>query len=388
MLYDLFIYTVPLLAVLTAIVFFHEMGHFLMGRVFGVKIDAFSIGFGPELLHYVDRKGTRWRLALLPLGGYVKFHGDANGASMPDAEAVAAMPEHEREKTLFGQPVWKRAAVVAAGPFVNFVLAIAIFASLYTIVGRDFTKPIVNGVMEHSAAAEDGFKPNDVVTAMNGRPVDSFEEMQRIILNNDGSPIVFTVDRDGKPMTLTATPRRRTIPTPFGNLSTNVLGVQVLKTKDTVRLVKSNPIEAIGQGAAETWYVVANTGHYLKGLLAGRESADQLSGPIRIAKVSATVARNGLEPVLQLAAYMSISIGLLNLLPVPLLDGGFLMFFAIEAIRGRALNEKTMEVGFRIGLTLVAALTIFVAYNDTTQLLSSKSTATPPAATASGPIKK
>ena len=371
-LFSVFIYTVPFLAVLTAIVFFHEMGHFLVGRLFGVKIDAFSLGFGPELAHFTDRKGTRWRLALLPLGGYVKFHGDSDGASMTHNKAADDMPEDERAKTLFGQSVWKRAAVVIAGPVANFIIAIAIFTGLFLFTGRAVISPQIGAVQPGSAAAVAGFMPKDLITSVNGESLNSFEDMQRIVQSGDGSPMTFGIARDGHSLTLTAQPRRQTISTVFGPLKTNVLGVVADASPANVRMVRSGPFESLRLGTSETWFVVESTGRYIKGIIAGRESADQLSGPIRIAQVSGQVAQLGLAPLLNLAAILSISIGLLNLVPIPLLDGGFLLFFTLEAIRGRAVKEKTMEVGFRIGLTVVAALTIFVAFNDLSHILMPK----------------
>ncbi len=379
-LFSVFIYTVPFLAVLTLIVFFHEMGHFLVGRLFGVKIDAFSLGFGPELAHYVDRRGTRWRLALLPLGGYVKFHGDADGASMTHTAATETMSPVDLSKTLLAQKVWKRAAVVAAGPAANFIIAIAMFAGLFFFSGRAVISPQIGAVQPNSAAAVAGFQPKDLITSVNGEALESFEDMQRIVQTSDGGALVFGITRDNKALSLTAQPRRQTISTMFGPLKTNVLGVVADASPANVHMVRSGLFRSIGLGASETWFVVESTGRYVKGLVSGRESTEQLSGPIRIAQVSGQVAQLGFAPLLNLAAILSISIGLLNLVPIPMLDGGFLMFFAFEAIRGRALKERTMEVGFRIGLTFVAALSIFVAINDLSHLFTSKNTMPSPSA--------
>ena len=368
---SIFIYTVPFLAVLTVVVFFHELGHFLVGRWCGVKVDAFSLGFGPELCHYTDRKGTRWRLAALPLGGYVKFHGDANGASVPDESAVEGMPEAERKVTLFGQNVWKRMAIVAAGPIANFIVAIFIFAGLFYFVGEQQIAPQISSVQKDSPAAAAGFQAKDTIVSIDGRKVESFEDVQRIVMGSEGGPLAFVVSRDGKDVALSATPGAKVTPTAIGPLRRNILGGAAEPTPESIKLKHYGVAEAFDRGATETWAVVAGTGHYLKGLLAGRESADQLSGPIRIAQVSGDLARRGIAPLINLAAVLSISIGLLNLLPIPLLDGGFLMFFAYEAIRGKALGERTQQFGFRVGLTFVAALTIFAAYNDISRLAKS-----------------
>lgn len=369
---SIFINTVPFLGVLTVVVFFHEMGHFLVGRLCGVKVDAFSLGFGPELLHYTDRKGTRWRLALLPLGGYVKFHGDANGASIPDAAASANMAPTEPSVTLFGQNVWKRSAIVAAGPIANFIVAIFIFAALFHFNGRALVNPVIGAVQAGSAAEVSGFKAKDVVVSVNGEAIDSFEDMQRIVQTSDGGILAFVIKRDGNTVAINAAPRRQVLSTRFGPMKTSVLGVQADATPQNIRMQRYDVVQSFRLGARETWFVVESTGHYLKGLVAGRESTDQLSGPIRIAEVSGQMARLGIAPLVNLAAILSISIGLLNLLPIPLLDGGFLLFFAYEAVRGRALGERIQQFGFRIGLTFVAALTIFAAYNDLSRLFTSK----------------
>lgn len=378
---SIFMNTVPFIGVLTVVVFFHEMGHFLVGRLCGVKVDAFSLGFGPELLHYTDRKGTRWRLALFPLGGYVKFHGDANAASVADEEAVASMPAAERSVTLFGQNVWKRSAIVAAGPVANFIVAIVVFAGLFYFVGRVAVTPEIGTVQDSSAAAAAGFKPKDVIASIDGRPVDSFEDVQRIVMTSEGGPLVFVVKRDGQDTTLTATPVMKVTQTPLGPMRKNLLGVAADTAPRNVVVRRYGPLASLRLGVAETWFVVSSTGNYLKGLIAGRESADQLSGPIRIAQVSGEVAKMGIAPLINLAAILSISIGLLNLLPIPLLDGGFLLFFAYEAIRGKALGDRTQQVGFRIGLSFVAALTIFAAYNDLSRLFMPKSVSTSVATT-------
>ena len=358
-LYDAFIWTVPFLTMLTVIVFVHEMGHFLMGRLFGVPIDAFSIGFGPELLHWTDRHGTRWRLAALPLGGYVKFHGDGDPASMTRADADAPV----RGKTMQAREVWKRALIVAAGPAVNFLLAIVIFAGLFVSVGHTVTAPVISDVSAGSPAQAAGFLPGDTVTSVDGAPLTSFEDLKRLVVSGEGGPMDIVVDRAGQSVKLRATPRVEMLDTPFGPAPMKVLGLRP-SDKD-VRVVRLGPIDALQQGAADTWQIVESIGTFFGGLLTGHESAAQLSGPVGIAKVTAQAASHGLHNVVWLTALISISIGLLNLLPIPILDGGFLMFFAFEAVRGRALSERTMEISFRIGLSLIATLSIFALYNDT-----------------------
>ena len=361
-------YVVPFVFVLSIVVFFHELGHFLIGRWCGVRVDAFSLGFGPELVAWTDRHETRWRLALLPLGGYVKFHGDANGASMTEADAAETMPAAERAVTFFAQPVWKRAAIVAAGPIANFILAIVIFSGIFYVHGRNVLAPVVDGVSAGSAAEAAGLRKGDVVTAIDGQAIVSFEDMQRVIQTSSDTALAVTVDRDGQSVALVATPRRRDVVTPFGTTRVGVLGVESSGNPANWRIQTYTFPESVAAAGSETWFIVSRTGAYLGGLVAGRESADQLSGPIRIAEVSGEMAKLGLAALLNLAAVLSISIGLLNLVPIPLLDGGHLFYYAIEAIRGRALNDNTQQFGFKVGLTLVGALMIFATYNDILRL--------------------
>jgi regulator of sigma E protease len=362
------VYIVPFLFVLSIVVFFHELGHFLIGRWCGVQVDVFSLGFGPEIAARVDRHGTRWRLAALPLGGYVKFHGDANGASVVDDAAVRAMSPAERDVTFFGQAVWKRAAIVAAGPIANFILAIAIFTAIFFVHGRAILLPQVDGVAAGSAAEAAGFQPGDLILAIDGAKIDSFEDMQRIVQGADGTPLSFHVERAGKEVDLVATPHRREVKTPFGTSRVAVLGVESSGRAANWRTQEYGLAESAGMAAKETWFVIDRTAAYVGGLAMGRESTDQLSGPIRIAEVSGEMAKVGFAALLNLAAILSISIGILNLLPIPLLDGGHLFYYACEAVRGRALNDRTQQFGYRIGLTIVAALMIFATYNDILRL--------------------
>lgn len=357
------------LFVLSIVIFFHEFGHFIIGRLCGVKVDAFSLGFGPELFHITDRSGTRWRLGLLPLGGYVKFHGDANGASMSDVESIAAMPDSERAVTFYTQKVWKRAAIVAAGPIANFILAIAIFTGIYLVQGRGILIPQIEKVVAGSAAQAAGFEAGDIVLSIDGAKIDSFEDMQRIVQISSNKALSFAVDRKGHEVTLIATPQRRELKTAFGATWTGVLGVEVNPSKANWHIQHYGLVDSARLATGETWFIIQQTGNYVAGLFAGRESTDQLSGPIRIAEVSGQVAKYGLAALLNLAAVLSISIGILNLLPIPLLDGGHLFYYAIEAVRGRALNARIQQVGFRIGFTLVLGLMIFATYNDILRLI-------------------
>ncbi|WP_156970903.1 RIP metalloprotease RseP [Beijerinckia mobilis] len=367
-LWSLGLYIVPFVGVLSLIVFFHEFGHFLVGRLCGVRVDAFSLGFGPELFAFVDRYGTRWRVAALPLGGYVKFHGDANGASMADPEAIAAMPPEERAVSFFGQNVWKRAAIVVAGPVANFILAILLFTGIFYVNGRNILLPYVDGVAAGSAAEAAGFKAGDLILSIDGAPIDSFEAMQRIVQTTRDHSLTFTVARDGKQIELSATPRVRDIVTPLGTTRVGVLGVEAKGRPENWRVENYGLLQSARLAVSETWYVVARTGDYVAGLFSGTESTSQMSGVVGIAQASGEMAKIGLSAVLHLAAILSISVGILNLLPIPLLDGGHLFFYTIEAVRGRALDERVQQFGFRIGMTLVAGLMILATYNDVLRL--------------------
>jgi regulator of sigma E protease len=361
---------IPFLFGLSVVVFFHELGHFLVARWCGVRVLTFSVGFGPELFGFNDRHGTRWKLSAIPLGGYVKFFGDDNAASVPDEAAVARMTEAERRYSFFHQPVGRRAAVVAAGPIANFILAIVIFATIFAIYGRQTTTARVDAVQADSAAAAAGLKPGDVVLAIDGRPVESFSDMQRIVSANAGRTLQFKIDRGGAPITLTATPALKEGKDGFGNNTCQaVLGVSRSMAPGDIKTEQVDPVRAVWLGAKETWFIIDRTFSYIGGLFAGRECADQLGGPIRIAQISGQVATLGFMPVLHLAAMLSVSIGLLNLFPVPLLDGGHLLFYMIEAIRGRPLSARSQEIGFRIGFAIVVMLMIFTVFNDTVQLL-------------------
>jgi len=358
-------YAIPFLFVLTVVVFFHELGHFWVARRCGVKVDAFSIGFGPELFGFNDRHGTRWRLAAVPLGGYVRFHGDDSAASTPDLAALARMNEDERRVSFFHKPVAARAAVVVAGPLANFVLAIAIFTVIFALFGRQVTTPRADVIQPQSAAEVAGFKPGDLVLSIDGRPVETFADMQRVVSTSPGRALTIVVDRGGAQVTLTATPELREIKDNFGNVHRiGVLGISRSATATEVVTQRYGPLEALQLGVSETWFVIERTMSYVGGIIVGRESADQLGGPLRIAQVSGQVASVGFLALMHLTAVLSISIGLLNLFPVPMLDGGHLLFYAIEALRGRPLSERAQEFGFRIGLAIVVMLMIVATWND------------------------
>lgn len=362
-------YIVPFLFVLTVVVFFHELGHFMVARWCGVKVEAFSVGFGRELFGRTDKKGTRWKLSLIPLGGYVKFAGDENAASMPDHERVEAMSEEERAVAFPAKAVWQRAAIVAAGPIANFLLSIAIFATIFILFGRIVTAPVVDTVQPDSAAEAGGLKSGDVVLAVDGSEISTFSDLQRIVSGSADIPLILDVDRGGKVVTLTVTPQYRELKDQFGNVQRiGLLGVSRSLQQDDLIKQEFGPLEAISQGTKETYFIAARTLDYLWGVVSGREAADQLGGPIRVAQVSGQVATQGFVPLLTLAAILSVSIGLLNLMPIPMLDGGHLVYYAAEAVRGKPLSERTQDIGFRIGIALVLLLMVFATWNDVLHL--------------------
>jgi regulator of sigma E protease len=365
-------YVVPFLFVLTIVVFFHELGHFLVARWAGVKILTFSIGFGPELAGFNDRHGTRWKVSAIPLGGYVKFLGDESEASTPSSAALASMTAEERAGSFHHKNVGRRAAIVAAGPIANFILAIFIFAGLFTFLGKPSTTARVDGVLAGSAAEAAGFKLGDIVTAINGSRIDSFSDMQRIVGTSAGETLTFTVKRGDAVVDLRGTPELKEIKDRFGNEQRiGVLGISRATAPGDVTTERVNPAAALWLGVKETWFVVDRTLAYIGGIFTGREAADQVGGPLRIAQISGQVATIGLGPLIHLAAILSVSIGLLNLFPVPLLDGGHLLFYAVEAARGRPISERAQEMGFRIGLGLVLMLMVFATYNDILHLAGS-----------------
>lgn len=363
------VYILPFLAIMTALVFFHELGHFLVGRWLGVKVDAFSIGFGPELAHFVDKRGTRWRLAALPLGGYVRFHGDANAAGAGVDEAVAGMPAAERAVTFAAQPVWKRAAIVVAGPVANFLLAIVIFGGLLYVSGREVLTPRLEKVVAGAVAEQAGFKAGDLVLEIDGVGVASFAEFQRIVSDSANIPRRFLVRRGEGTVTLTATPAMREIETRLGVLRVGFLGVQASSNPEDWRHESFTVPAALRAGAADTWYMTTSTLAYIRDLFVGRQKADQISGPAGLAQASGEMAKIGWRALVMLAGVLSVSIGLMNLMPIPLLDGGHLVFYLIEAIRGRALSEKVQEYSFRVGLAFIGGLMLFATSNDLSRIL-------------------
>ena len=364
-----FIEWVPLglpafLFVITVVVFFHELGHFSVARYFGVKVETFSIGFGPEIVGWTDKKGTRWKISWLPLGGYVKFFGDADAASRPDREGEKAMSATERSESLLGKPVFQRIAVSAAGPFANFILAIVIFTALFWAFGRVSIPPVVGVVLPGGAAQEAGIKPGDLIRAINGKPIDDFQQLPEIVSVSAGDDLAVTVMRGGQSLIVHVTPRLMRLKDVFGDLNkTPALGIQLSNKVKPVH-VSLNPVQAFGAACGQTWDIVTGSLRGLRQMILGRTDSSQMTGTLGVARASQKIAQQGLLALVSLAAVISVSLGLVNLFPIPVLDGGHLLYYGCEAVLGRPLGERVQEAGFRLGLVLIVGLVIFSVWND------------------------
>ncbi|MBR2688187.1 MAG: RIP metalloprotease RseP [Aquamicrobium sp.] len=357
---------VPFLFVLTVVVFVHEMGHYLVGRWCGIGVRAFSIGFGPELIGFNDRRGTRWKLCAIPLGGYVKFVGDMNAtSSQPGEEELDKLSDSERSIAFHTQPVWKRAATVFAGPLFNFLLTIAVFAVLFMTFGRSVLEPAVAEVRPGSPAAEAGILPGDRFVSVDGTKVESFADVQRLVSGRAGDAITFIMLRDGKDVSVVATPQLSEQEDALGNkVKIAVIGVTTNKEVGQPRHITYSPGGAVVAAVEATGQIIERTGLFMKRFVVGREDKCQLGGPVKIAGMAGQAAKLGFEWLVQLAALLSVGIGILNLLPIPPLDGGHLLFYGIEAVIRRPVSERMMEAVYRTGMILVLGFMGFVFWND------------------------
>jgi regulator of sigma E protease len=349
------------LVVLTVLVFVHELGHYLVARRNRVKVEVFSIGFGPELFGWWDRAGTRWKFSAIPLGGYVKMFGDADASSgLPAARQMTAA---EREVSFHHKRLGQRAAIVAAGPAANFLFAIVVLAILFMTYGQPFTPASVGQVVPGSAAEAAGIRPGDEIVSIDGRAVERFEDVQQVVRLNPGVPMAMVVRRDGQLVELRVTPSRVEENDRLGRREVGQLGVQ----GGAPRYVSHNPASAVVRAVGETWNLTAMTLQAVWQMIVGTRGSEELGGPLRIAQLSGEVAQGGVVPLLWFMAVLSINLGLINLFPVPVLDGGHLLFYAAEAIRGKPLGPRAQEYGFRIGLALVLTLMVFATWNDLVQ---------------------
>lgn len=359
-------YVVPFLVVLTAIVFIHEMGHYLVARWNGIAIQTFSLGFGPEIVGFNDRKGTRWRLSAIPLGGYVRFVGDMNAASMPDPDAIAAIDPALQPQLFVNKTVWRRIAVVIAGPAANIILTFVILYALLLGYGRYTIPPVINGVTAGSVAEQAGLQAGDRIVAVDGFAVRGFEDFQRLVATSPARPVSIVLDRNGQSEQLTVVPEAVDTRDRFGNNQRiGRIGVSRDVANTDVTLYRPNAAEAVGMTVEEIHFIVARTVSFLGDFFVGRGDVEQLGGPVKVAKVSGEVASLGIVALVNLMALLSLNIGIFNLLPVPMLDGGHLVYYLVEAVRGRPLSQRVQEIGFRLGFALVLALMVFTLFNDT-----------------------
>lgn len=358
---DIFHYLWSFFVVLTVIVFVHEFGHYIIAKWCGVRIEAFSIGFGKELAGFTDKSGTRWKLCLLPLGGYVKMFGDADAASSPDHEKSRAMSEDERNHAFIHKPLWKKAAIVAAGPVFNFLLTIAILTGILMTSGMPTSTPVVGQVLENSAAQEAGILAGDYIEAVDGVKVKTFGDIPRLITINTGQPVQLSVKRGDEHFTLALTPRMTESKDAFGNK----VMIPLIGLRSEVQNIKElNFFHAVGEATKRTYDICALSLKGVGQIITGQRDASELKGPIGIAKLSGQATETDYITLLWFIAMLSANLGFVNLLPIPVLDGGHLMFYAVEAVTRRQLAEKVMNVAFRAGFAILIALMAFTIFND------------------------
>jgi regulator of sigma E protease len=362
-----FIDTAPLFVIaLSILVFVHEFGHFWVARRCGVKIEAFSIGFGGELFGWTDRMGTRWRVAWLPLGGFVKMFGDADPSSRPDFEAAANMDVEARRVSFTHKKLWQKSLIVAAGPMANFLFAIVVMAALFATVGEPYTPPVIGGVKAGSAADKAGIQAGDVVNRINGVSIGRFEELRQMVIVNVGDPMTLDLKRNDQPMTLVVTPEIVSEKDIFGN-SAKMGQLGVVPSKDTIQQ-HEDPLTAVVRATQETWSIITSSLTTIGQMIIGQRSADDLSGPIGIAQVIHAVSHQGFLHLVNLVVVLSISLGMINLFPIPVLDGGHLLFYAIEAVSRRPVSERALAFGFRVGFALIVSFFVFVTWHDLSRL--------------------
>jgi len=359
-------YIIPFLVLILVVVFIHEYGHYYFAKRYGVGVTDFSIGFGKEMFGWNDKSGTRWKVCVIPLGGYVKFFGDRNVYSQADNEKIIKEYSKEDQDKLFVlKPLYQRALIVFGGPLANFLLAILIFFSVYTFTGKDFTPAVINEVQKDSPAMVAGLKDNDIVVSIDGNEVKSIMEVSKYIMMSTDEFINFTVNRYDQDLTFRVKPNIVEGEDNLGNkISKRMVGIKLGAYNNEVNHVKLGPTKALFYAVNEVYYVSTSSLKYIGSMIVGNGDTSQLGGPIRIAKISGQVAEFGILPFISLMAYISISLGLINLFPIPMLDGGHLMFYGIEKVLGRPLSQKTQEGFFRIGLFLLLSLMFFTTFND------------------------
>jgi regulator of sigma E protease len=362
----MFSYILPFLILILVVVFIHEYGHYYFARKYGVGVTDFSIGFGKELFGWNDKYGTRWKICAIPLGGYVKFFGDRNVYSQADhQEILEKYNEKEREKLFILKPLYQRVLIVFGGPLANFLLALVIFFSIYTFIGKDFTPAVINEVQQDSPAMVGGLKADDIILEIDGNEVKSIMEVSKFITMSTGDFINFKVKRSYNELTFKIKPNMVEGDDGLGNkVNKRMVGIKLGAYNNKVNHIKLGPAQALYHASYEVYFVSISSLKYIAGMILGKADTSQLGGPIRIAKISGQVATFGVLAFISMMAYISISLGLINLFPIPMLDGGHLMFYAFEKVLGRPLSQKTQEGFFRIGLLLLLSLMFFTTFND------------------------
>ncbi len=363
----LWTYGIPFLIVLTPLVFVHELGHYLVARMCGVRVEVFSIGFGPEIFGWNDRSGTRWKFAAIPFGGYVRMYGEQAPLEDEETDADAPQPSAEdKERSFYTKPVGQRAWIVTAGPVANFLFAIVIWAALFSIVGQKYTPPNIDAVVEGSAAERAGFKPGDVFKRIGSTKIERFEQVQQLVQLSPGKRLQITVLRDGREITLTAIPDSVEL-TRFGSVQ-RIGQLGVTRTAGDTILVRHDPFTATLIATEYTAQLTLDILNALVQIISGTRGVKDLGGPLRIAQISGDIFRVDPVNLIRIAAILSINLGLINLFPIPMLDGGHLLFYLIEAVRGKPVGERVMGYSLNFGLMLILGLTLFVTWNDLVQL--------------------
>ena len=359
-------YILPFIVLILVVVFIHEYGHYYFAKKYGVGVTDFSIGFGKEIIGWNDKSGTRWKICWIPLGGYVKFFGDRNVFSQADQEKILKKYSEADQKKLFVlKPLYQRVLIVFGGPFANFLLALVIFFSIYTFIGKDFTPAVINEVQKDSPAMIGGLKQNDIILEIDGHKVKSIMDVSKYITMSTADIVDFKVKRSYDELVLRIKPNFVLSEDNLGNkINKRMVGIKLGAYNNEINHVKLGPAQAIFHAAHEVYYVSISSLKYLGGMIVGKADSSQLGGPIRIAKISGQVAEFGVLAFISMMAYISISLGLVNLFPIPMLDGGHLMFYAFEKVLGRPLSQKTQEGFFRIGMFLLLSLMFFTTFND------------------------
>ena len=359
-------YILPFIILILIVVFIHEYGHYYFAKKYGVGVTDFSIGFGQEIFGWNDKSGTRWKICWIPLGGYVKFFGDRNVFSQADQEKILQKYNEEDQKKLFVlKPLYQRVLIVFGGPLANFLLAMVIFFSIYTFIGKDFTTAVINEVQKESPAMTGGLKQNDVILEIDGNKVESIMDVSKYIMMSTDDFIDFKVKRSYDELLLKIKPDVVLSEDNLGNkINKRMVGIKLSAQNNEINHKKLGPAQAIYHAVYEVYYVSTSSLKYIGAMIFGKADTSQLGGPIRIAKISGQVAEFGFLAFISMMAYISISLGLVNLFPIPLLDGGHLMFYAFEKVLGRPLSQKTQEGFFRIGMLILLSLMVFTTFND------------------------